>query len=297
MSALSLPAFALSVACGLALAAADYFRKVVPATVPTATVLFYFLAVQIPLLALGLLFVPPTGLPGGAYWTPAVADAAFSLTGNALFIVSVRRSPLTMVVPLLSLIPVITIALGAVLLGESPALHQGLGVALAAVGVMLLYLPPGQASVAAIWRNFRAEPGALPMIGVAVAWSMTGPLDKMAVAATGVALHGMLLLMMVSGSIGIWIVASRGGSFRVPAGARAVILWAGLAAGASFALQLAAYQLTLVAFVEALKRVAEIGVTVAIGVVLFREAHGAAKIAGLALILCGVPLMLVPASG
>ncbi len=297
MLALTLPAFVLSVACGLALAAADYFRKVVPASVPTATVLFYFLAVQIPLLGAGLLFAPPAGVPGAAYWGPALADAAFSLTGNALFIVSVRRSPLTMVVPLLSFIPIVAIALGALLLGEQPALHQGLGVGLAAIGVMLLYLPPGSARIGDIWRTFRAEPGALPMIGVALAWSMTAPLDKIAVAQAGVALHGAILLTLVCTGIAAWLVFSREGSFRVPREGRAVILWAGLAAGLSFALQLAAYSLTLVAFVEALKRVAEIGVTVAIGVLLFREAHGAAKIAGLALILCGVPLMLVPASG
>jgi drug/metabolite transporter (DMT)-like permease len=297
MSALTLPAFVLSVACGLALAGADYFRKVTPTTVPTATVLFYFLLVQVPLLGAGLAVAPPAGLPGAAYWGPALADAAFSLAGNALFIVSVRRSPLTMVVPLLSFIPVITIALGALLLGEWPALHQGLGVGLAAAGVMLLYLPPGSARIGDIWRSFRAEPGALPMVGVALAWSMTAPLDKMAVAVAGVALHGAILLTLVCSGIAAWLVFSRDGSFRVPPGARAIILWAGLAAGVSFALQLAAYSLTLVAFVEALKRVAEIGVTVALGVVLFRESHGPAKIAGLALILCGVPLMLVPASG
>ena len=179
----------------------------------------------------------------------------------------------------------------------TPALHQGLGVGLAAVGVMLLYLPPGSARIGDIWRNFRAEPGALPMMGVALTWSMTAPLDKIAVAQAGVALHGVILLLLVCSGIAAWLIFSREGTFRLPPGSRAVIVWAGLAAGLSFALQLVAYSMTLVAFVEALKRIAEIGVTVAIGVFLFREAHGPAKIAGLALIVCGVPLMLVPASG
>ena len=78
MSTLSLPALGLSVACALALAAADYFRKAVPSTVPETTLLFYFLAGQVPILGVMLAGSggEHTSLPqlGAAFWLPASAD-------------------------------------------------------------------------------------------------------------------------------------------------------------------------------------------------------------------------------
>jgi drug/metabolite transporter (DMT)-like permease len=289
-------ALALSTACGLALAGADYFRKAVPRSVPTAAVLFYFLAIQIPLLGLWLAVDRPAAPNlGTAYWIPALCDVAASLVGNALFIVAVRRSPLIMVVPLLALIPVIAIALGAALLGERPTPVQGAGIALAAAGVFLLYLPAERFSPAAVWRNFRAEPGALPMLAVAASWALTAPLDKLAVAAAGVPVHGIIQVSLLWLLTGTWIAFRPGTSLALPPVARLPIVAAGLCAGVSYGLQLAAYNLTLVSVVESLKRVAEIGTTVLIGALIFRERVTAARALGLALIACGVPLMLVPA--
>src|SRR5262249_38868887 len=105
MFALSPLALSLSVACALALAAADYFRKAVPTTVPTDVLLFYFLAAQLPLIFAWLAFNAISGSPSAlaplttlAYWQPGLPDALASLGGNTLFLVAVRRSPIGLVI-------------------------------------------------------------------------------------------------------------------------------------------------------------------------------------------------------
>jgi uncharacterized membrane protein len=65
-------------------------------------------------------------------------------------------------------------------------------------------------------------------------------------------------------------------------------------AGLSYAFQLGAYQLTLVAFVEALKRSIEIAAVLIIGALFLQERLNRHKVIGAAFIVCGVPLTVVP---
>jgi drug/metabolite transporter (DMT)-like permease len=304
MLALTVPAIVLSLGCGLALAAADYFRKAVPERVPAAVVLFYFLLIQIPFLAAWAWF-DPTDRPsiaalGSAYWVPTAADVAASLAGNALFIVAVRRSPLTMVIPLLALIPAITLLFGTVLLGEWPSLRQGAGLVIVTAGVFVLYLPEGAGlRPGAVWANFRAERGAVPMLAVAVSWALTAPLDKLAVAEAGVSLHAVIQVSCLWVAVAGWLLLRPGpmglaGRLRLGRGDAGAIVGAALTAGLSYGLQLAAYRLTMVAFVEALKRVAEIGATVLIGALVFGERLSPGRLLAIGMIVVGVPLILLP---
>jgi drug/metabolite transporter (DMT)-like permease len=300
-------ALALSIACGLALAGADYFRKAVPGDVPTATLLFFFLAGQLPLLALWLAGDPRpevhnfAALATGAYWRPGLLDAAISLCGNTLFIVAVRRSPIGLVIPLLALLPVFALLLGGVILGEWPDLRQGAGIALTAAGIFLVYQPPdAPLSPFAVWRNFRGEGGTLPMLGVAVAWAATAPLDKLALAQAGFLLHAVIQVSLLTIAVGVWLTAAplrRGttvGAFYVVPGARRTVAAAAVCAGASYGLQLAAYQLAFVAFVESLKRGVEIATVLLVAAVVLNEPVSRYKMGGLLCIIGGLPLMILP---
>jgi drug/metabolite transporter (DMT)-like permease len=307
MASLTLPALVTSLACALALAAADYFRKSVPPTVATSTLLFYFFAAQLPLLGLWLAVDSMRGtadfsaMTAGRYWGPGFADAVASLAGNALFIVALRRSPMGMVVPLLSFIPVFTLVSGIVVLGEWPTTVQALGILFTAAGVFCIYQPPdANLSPSAVWRTFRAEPGALPMIGVALAWALTAPLDKIASRQAGVSLHGVAQVALLCAVMGgwVWMSSSRrsqdaGTQFRVPRHARGLLAWAAITCGLAYVFQLLAYQMTLVAFVEAIKRGGEIVTVLAVSVVLLGERLHCYKVIGAGLVVGGIPMMVL----
>jgi drug/metabolite transporter (DMT)-like permease len=308
MFALSPLALTLSIACALALAGADYFRKAVPHTVPTEVLLFYFFAGQLPLIGAWLAFDAFTGNPSpleplmtAAYWRPGFPDVVASLAGNTLFIVAVRRSPIGLVVPLLSLLPVFTLVLGAILLGELPTVQQSFGIALTAAGVFCVYQPEGiPLSPRAVWHRFRAEPGAAPMLCVAMCWALTAPLDKMAMAQASVASHALAQVGLLSIAVFFWAVSQKqrgdgpANPFRTTCAEGRMIAAASVSAGLSYAFQLGAYQLTLVAFVEALKRSVEIAVVLMIGAVFLNERLTRHKVIGVGLIVCGVPLTVIP---
>ena len=140
------------------------------------------------------------------------------------------------------------------------------------------------------------------MVAVAVAWSFTGPLDKLAVAQAGVMLHAVIQVTILSIATAGWMVVRAGraqvmAQFQVPAAARWLMVGAAVTASMAYAFQLTAYQITMVAFVETLKRVVEIGAALVVGMIFFRERLSLPKIIGGTLIAVGVPLMVVPSIG
>src|SRR4051812_39575168 len=100
MLTLGLPALGLSLGAALAYSASDYFRKAVPAECPVALMLFYAFALEMPVMALWLWVSGDVRLTTD-YIVPGVADAIIGLGANLLFIVAVRRSPLSLMVPML----------------------------------------------------------------------------------------------------------------------------------------------------------------------------------------------------
>ncbi len=288
--------------CGLAYLAIDYLRKVVDA--PPRQTLFVFIGLQIPVLGGWAWyagdFAAATPVAAG-YWLPGLADIAAGMGANVLYLLALRRSPLSLMVPLLALIPGVTLILSGLLLGEWPGLPQSLGILIVVAGLFVLYSAgePGAARsgilapLANAVRNLRREPGARLMMGVVVLWSTTPSLDKLCIAQSSVGLHGLIQVTAITALIGVWIAAADGvRAFAIKPRARRPLLFAGVLGGAGYVLQLAAYQLMLVAAVELIRRVSGILGAQVVGRVKLAEPLTPAKIAGVVIIAAGLPLVL-----
>jgi uncharacterized membrane protein len=117
----------------------------------------------------------------------------------------------------------------------------------------------------------------------------------MALAQAGsVASHALAQVGLLAVIVCAWTVSRKNNSFRVPSPNGRIVLAASWTAGLSYAFQLGAYQLTLVAFVEALKRSIEIAAVLVIGALFLQERLTRHKVIGAGLIICGVPLTVVP---
>ncbi len=294
MLTVSFSAIVLSLSCGLAYAASDYFRKAAASSCATTVVLFYFIGGQIPLLALWLAYTGETRFTS-AYWLPGLVDIVLGLGANTFFIMAVRRSPLSLMVPLLALVPVLTALAGALTLGEMLTLDQMSGTALIVVGLLVLYNPPGYGlNLMATWRAFRKEPGVTAMLGTVVCWSLTPVFDKMCVQAASLPLHALIQVSAICALAGAWILIKQGIYGLVPPRqAIAPLVGGAIAAAAGYALQLAAYQATLVAIAEGLKRVMGILAALVLGRVMFAEPIHVSKAVGIAILAVGVPLILM----
>jgi drug/metabolite transporter (DMT)-like permease len=292
MLALSFPALAVSIACALAYSGSDYFRKAVPHTCGTPLALFYAFALEIPVLAVWMWISGDARLTVG-YIGPGLAVAAIGLAANVLFLVALRRSPLSLMVPLLALIPVLTTLLGGALLGEWPTVRQGAGIVLVAAGLFTLYMPAGSRNLAMVWHNLRHEPGAGPMMAVVLLWSITPPLDKISLEHASIGVHGVVQLAALWAALGLWLARGGLGAFVVPPGSMKPLLGAALTAGVGYGLQLAAYQMTLVAVVELFKRVIGLIGALILGRAFFQETVTGPKLLGIAIMAVGLPLVLL----
>jgi drug/metabolite transporter (DMT)-like permease len=294
------PATALG--CGLTYLAVDYLRKVVDA--PPLQIVFVFIALQIPVLAVSAWlsgdFAGVSRLAAG-YWLPGLADVAAGLGANVLYLLALRRSPFSLMVPLLALIPGVTLILSGLLLGEWPTARQATGIAIVVAGLFTLYSAAGRAParggilgpLRAALHNLRREPGARLMAGVVILWSTTPGLDKLCVAQASVSLHGLIQVSVISAALALWIALRHGGSaFRVAAPARKPLLAAGILGGAGYVLQLVAYQMMLVAAAELIRRVSGMLGALVIGRLALNEPLSAAKVAGVLIIAVGLPLVL-----
>lgn len=291
MLVMSFSTLALSIGCGLGFAASDYFRKAVPASCPTLLLVLYFVGGQLPVFVAWLLWSGDYRLTGG-YWAPGVLDAAVGLAGNLLFVAAVRRSALSLMIPVLALVPAITAVASALTLDEVMTTRQIIGAALIVIGLGVLFWPrdAGAGSVAALTR----ERGLPFMLATTLCWSATPVLDKISTTASSVPMHGLLQIVLLVVAAGAWIVARQGPRGLVlPAGAATPLAAGAAAAGLGYLCQLAAYMATMVALVELIKRLTGVLSALVVGRIMFGEPLTPAKLLGIAVIIVGLPQVIL----
>lgn len=290
----SLTALALIVASSLGWSGFDVLRKVLVERVPPLPLLFVLTLGQVPLFAVWWAFQPAPIDP--RYWLPALASVALNVAANVSLIVAMKWSPLHLTIPLLSLIPALTTLLAIPLLGELPGPRQWAGILLVVVGALWLNLSGGvrRRGLGGFVVALLQEKGSLLMLVVALSWSLTLPLDKIAMRAAGPPFHGFFLALGVSAGVFL-AMAARGETRRVTEVRRSpgLAVLAVVLSTAALGLQLLAMQLVWVSLVETLKR--GIGNLMALvwGRFLLSEAVTGGSVGAVLLMAVGVALILV----
>lgn len=231
---------------------------------------------------------------GEGYWAPALGSVALNVVANLAFIHAFRVAPISLTIPLLSLTPVATALFAVPLLGQLPTPAQAAGIGLVVAGAFLLHLRPREGvSLAAMARALARDRGARLMLVVVLCWSLTPPLDGLALQAATPAVHGLVLCAGVAAAV-LALLAARGrvGEARQVTRAPWTYLLAIAVSVGGLALQLYAYQLVAVALVETLKRGMGNAMALVWGRFVFAERVGAAQVAAVALMAAGVGLIL-----
>jgi drug/metabolite transporter (DMT)-like permease len=232
----------------------------------------------------------------------AAASVALNVVANLAYLYAVRVSPFSVVIPMLSFVPVFTVAAAHPLLGELPTHRQLVGIAVVVAGALALGAAQGSEStdagpldrVVAMVRGLARERGALFMLVTAICWAMTMVVDKMAMTHAPVGLHGMNLNLGVGVVLIVWMaVRGRLGELRQIRGNEGVLAGAVAAATVGLGGQLLAVQYLLAGVVEAIKRAIGIVVAVFAGRLVFRESLSAAKLVAVVLMSIGTALIVV----
>ena len=217
-----------------------------------------------------------------------------NVVANLAFIEAVRRSPLSLTIPLLSLTPVFTAVLAIPMLGEVPEPRQWLGIGAVVVGAFWLNLSRGSVSIAEAWNAFLREPGSRLMVAVSLMWSLAMPLDKLAVAAAGPSFHGVVLNVGVAVVL-VLLATVRGrlSEFRDLRHRPGLLLSGILISVVALGLQLMAIKIVWVGFVETMKRGVGSFLALLWGRLVFDEKLEPQRFVAVAVMGIGVALILL----
>ncbi len=294
------------VVSALGWAALDVVRKLLVGRLPSWAVLFLLTAGAVPLFVAWAL-VSGFALPRDGYWVPALASVAINLAANVAYLEAFRMAPLSLVAPLLSLTPAFTALTAIPLLGEYPTPRSVAGIVLVIAGALFLHRVSGpvEGSGGASGEAPRGAPtplaerrrhgiGALLVTLTALLWSLTLPIDKLALAHATGGFHGIFLNGGVA-LLTLVVLFARGGASEIREWRRAPGLLAGAIAISFLALatQLAALPHIPAGTLETVKRgVGNLG-AVFFGRLVFGETVTGSKLLAVLIMVAGVGLILI----
>jgi drug/metabolite transporter (DMT)-like permease len=293
---MSIPLYALLlvVASSLGWAGFDLLRKLLVREVQAVPLVFLLTAGSAPLFLVWML-VDGVARPAPGYLLPAVGSVLLNLVANLLFLEGMRIAPFSVTVPLLSLTPAFAALVAVPLLGELPGAADAAGILLVIAGAIWLNWQPRRRSDPPEGaQDKRAKVrGAVLVALTALLWSMTIPLDKMAVERATAPLHGAVLNTGVA--IGVLAVLVVQGRLAEVAHVRRVPWLLPLTlvvSSAALAFQLLALPLMLVGKIETTKRGIGNFMALVSGRIFFGEAVTLRKILAVLLMAVGVGLIL-----
>lgn len=284
----------LALGSGLSWAGLDVYRKLLArhlAVIPT--VVFLTLG-QTPLFVLWLVLDGHYAITPG-YVLPGLLALLCNTLANLLFVRALHVSPFSLTIPLLSLTPVFTTLVGIVLLQEYPTMRQTFGIVLVMVGIFALH--QGDAStnrLRTMLQAFRREPGSVLMVLVALLWSISAPLDKLATAHAAIPMHAALQCAGIAVGLGVGVLCSgRGHTLWPVVWPCGPLLGAIVCSASAFSLQLLALQVIPVRLIEVMKRVIGLLMAVLLGRVMFHEPLTRQKMQAIVSMAMGTALVLL----
>jgi drug/metabolite transporter (DMT)-like permease len=291
----------LVVASSLGWAAFDLLRKLLVREVRPVALVFLLTASSAPLFAVWML-ADGAAPPAAGYWAPATGSVLLNILANLFLLEGMRIAPLSVSVPLLSLTPVFAAILAVPLLGERPSLEDAAGILLVIAGAIWLHWQPRPGAAPTAGDAPAGEPererrrklkGALLVALTSLLWSMTIPLDKMAVARAAAPVHAFVLTAGVAAGVLLVLLGQRGlrdlvQVRRVPGFFVLSLIVSSLALG----LQLLALPLLFVGTIETLKRGIGNFMALLSGWIFFGEAVTLPKALAVVLMAAGVGLIL-----
>ena len=291
---LTLYALTLIVVAALGYAGTDLLRKLLMARMRALPLLFFITAGPVPLFAAWLAYDGGVQLRSG-YLVPGGTSVLLNIFANLAFLEALRRSPLSSTIPYLSFTPVFTTLLAVPLLGEKPTPLQLAGIAVVVAGAFRLSRgsAAGEAEQSA-WRSFWQEKGSVLIVGVALVWSLAVPLDKLAMASSSPAFHGLVLNAGIAVATLLTLVwRGRSDELRVPREHWGRLLLLVLLSMVALALLLVAFTVAWVGAVETFRRAIGSVMALALGRWFFAERITLNKVIAVVLMTAGVALILL----
>jgi len=285
----------LSLLSAFTLATSDAFTKKVLSGNNEYLIAWFRLLFSIPFLVILWMFIPVPRLDKEFYLAFACA-LPLEIIAMVLYVKALKLSPLSLTLPFLSLTPLFLILVSYVILGEKVSFKGGSGIFLLLAGSYILNLREIRGGILKPFRSMIQEKGSVLMIGVAIIYSITSSLGKMAIQHSSPLFFGttyFIALTVVFAPIAL-IMGRRDIRKFIGEKKYTNLFTPGIFYSIMIASHMLALSLTKVAYMISLKRTSVI-MGVIYGYVLFEERNIRERLAGAIIMFIGF-VMIVTAS-
>jgi len=279
---------ALSAALFLALSDAFLKRALADGNKYYMAWLRYFFT--LPFLVITFAFIEKPALDA-AFFRAFLTALPLEIIALILFLKSIEKSPLSLVIPFLALTPLFQILFAYIILGEAVSGRGALGILFMAAGSYSLNLSHLKRGILEPFRAIFREKGSMLMIIVALIYSVTSALGKAGIMHSSPLFFGVTYYMAVGAAFTPVMFFKEHNSLKLPAGAvfKYTVL-AGLFYSAMIAAHMIALSMAKVAYMIAVKRTSVL-FGVLLGRMLFNERQIRERFFGAALMLIGLVLI------
>ena len=242
------------------------------------------------LFPLGLIshsFVPVNQAFLLAVFASSLANTFLSI----LFFRALKESPISLVLPIVSLTPVFLLITSPLIVGEFPKPLGVVGIITTVIGSYAINLSKRVHSPFEPLLSIVKEKGTRLMLIVAFAWSVTSNIDKIGVNNANPIMYAFSLMFMLAFFLTIILLVKKK-SFVGIFKKSAILAPMGFAFGLSVAFQMIAISMTIVPNVIALKRTSAL-LGVFWGKIFFKEENIKERLVGTVIMLLGVVLIVL----
>ena len=236
-----------------------------------------------------------TGAPairGGVYFA-VVSSAALNVVATIFLLRSLKYGDISIVTPLLSFTSVFAVGTSYLMLGEKPTLLGAAGILLVVLGSYVLHWETFGEGVGTVFRRIRASRAGLYMLAVALIYSVSANLDKMASLRSSPVFTSVVLDLLLGLTLLALVPLMRNEVIFEWAAVRRHALWL-VFLGALFAVttwaHFTALTLEIVPYVSAVTRLSAL-FAVIFGIIYFGEKSGGWRLLGASIMIFGVVLI------
>jgi len=246
---------------------------------------------SLPVLAASLLFIeiPPLNK---AFWTATLIALPFETVAIILYTKALKASPISLTMPFLALTPLFIILVSYVILGEKVSVMGGIGIFLIASGSYTLNIHKARHSLLGPLKAVFREKGSMMMIVVALIFSVTSSLGKMAITNSSPVFFGSFYFILLTALFTPIALNKNRGSLTIT---RKDILPLG-AIGVTYSMMIIfhmlAMSMTNVAYMISVKRTSLL-FSILYGHLLFKEEKIAEKAVGGTIMFTGFLLIVL----
>lgn len=221
------------------------------------------------------------------FWYGAAGSTFINVIATLFYMRAISLGEISSVMPMLSFTPLFLLVTGPLMTGEVPNPQGIVGIFLVVAGSYLLNLDIKKKSLFGPFKSLLKNKATRYMFIVSFLWSFSANFDKIAIQASSVMQHMIILNIMIFSSLTVVIIAT--GKFDKEGILRAKkeLLGVSLFTTGAFIFHMTALSLTYVAYVVSMKRMSGM-FSVVLGAVFLKEGNFRSRIIGSLIMFTGV---------